>query len=81
MRALLQRINELSKQAKAEGLSQAELEEQDSLRKKYVEIFRGSLESTLLNVTIYDPNGDDVTPEKLRQHQARLAADEPDLGG
>lgn len=46
--------------------------EQTDLRKEYLQIFRGSVQSILLNATVYDPNGDDVTPEKLRKEQARV---------
>jgi uncharacterized protein YnzC (UPF0291/DUF896 family) len=73
MRALLTRINELSTQAKTNGLTEAEQTEQSNLRSEYMSIFRGSMESMLLNVTIYDPNGDDVTPDKLKSVQAKLA--------
>jgi uncharacterized protein YnzC (UPF0291/DUF896 family) len=73
MRALLTRINELSNQAKTSGLTEAEQTEQSNLRSEYMSIFRGSMESMLLNVTIYDPNGDDVTPDKLKSVQAKLA--------
>jgi uncharacterized protein YnzC (UPF0291/DUF896 family) len=73
MRALLTRINELSNQAKTNGLTEAEQTEQSRLRTEYMSIFRGSMESMLLNVTIYDPNGDDVTPDKLKSEQAKLA--------
>lgn len=31
----------------------------------------GSMEELLLNTTIVDPKGDDVTPEKLKRAQAR----------
>lgn len=78
MRALLTRINELSNQAKTNGLTQAEQVEQSNLRAKYISIFRGSMESTLLNVTIYDPNGEDVTPEKLKREQAKAVDSRPD---
>jgi uncharacterized protein YnzC (UPF0291/DUF896 family) len=78
MRALLTRINELSNQAKTSGLTEAEQTEQSNLRTEYMSIFRGSIESMLLNVTIYDPNGDDVTPNKLKSVQAKLADSRPD---
>ncbi|WP_172251590.1 DUF896 domain-containing protein [Saccharibacillus deserti] len=65
----LERINQLSKKAKAEGLTEAEKEEQALLRKEYLRTFRGSVDELLLNSTIVDPLGDDVTPEKLRAKQ------------
>ncbi|QDH23266.1 DUF896 domain-containing protein [Saccharibacillus brassicae] len=68
----LERINELSKKAKTEGLTEAEKEEQLRLRKEYLRLFRGSVNEILLNSTIVDPKGDDVTPEKLRAKQSEL---------
>ncbi|MDY8095631.1 DUF896 domain-containing protein [Paenibacillus polymyxa] len=73
MITILERINQLAKKAKEIGLTEIEKMEQTDLRKEYLQIFRGSVQSILLNATIYDPNGDDVTPEKLRKEQARIA--------
>lgn len=73
MRTMLNRINQLARKANEVGLTEIEKNEQTNLRKEYLQIFRGSVKSILLNSTIYDPNNDDVTPEKLRREQARLA--------
>ncbi|NBD23748.1 DUF896 domain-containing protein [Paenibacillus glycinis] len=72
MRTMLKRINELSKLEKNQGLSEMEKAEQAGLRREYLHQFRGTINSVLLNVTIVDPNGDDVTPEKLKREQGRL---------
>ncbi|NEU26498.1 DUF896 domain-containing protein [Paenibacillus polymyxa] len=72
MIAILERINQLANKAKDVGLTEIEKTEQMDLRKEYLQIFRGSVQSILLNATIYDPNGDDVTPEKLRREQAKI---------
>ncbi|AHM63915.1 DUF896 domain-containing protein [Paenibacillus polymyxa] len=72
MIAILERINQLANKAKEVGLTEIEKTEQMDLRKEYLQIFRGSVQSILLNATIYDPNGDDVTPEKLRREQAKI---------
>lgn len=61
------RINELSKKAKSAGLSQEEAKEQSRLRREYLEAFRSSMLTTLEGVTIIDPNGTDVTPNKIKQ--------------
>lgn len=74
MRTMLNRINQLARKANEVGLTEIEKTEQTNLRKEYLQIFRGSVKSILLNSTIYDPNNDDVTPEKLRKEQARLAS-------
>ncbi|MNW31011.1 hypothetical protein D3C74_79150 [compost metagenome] len=73
MRTMLNRINQLARKANEGGLTEVEKNEQTNLRKEYLQIFRGSVKSILLNSTIYDPNNDDVTPEKLRKEQAQLA--------
>jgi uncharacterized protein YnzC (UPF0291/DUF896 family) len=48
------------------GLSPEEREEQQSLRQEYLQTFRSSITNTLKGVTIVDPNGNDVTPQKLK---------------
>ena len=68
---ILKRINELALKKKTEGLTEIETEEMSRLRKAYLQIFRGSMEDLLLNTTVVDPEGADVTPKKLRAEQAR----------
>lgn len=60
------RINELSRKSKDSGLTQEEAKEQTQLRGEYLQTFRKSMADTLENVTIVDPEGNDVTPEKLK---------------
>lgn len=71
MHEMLKRINELAAKRKKEGLTQIENAEIIILRSQYIQEFRGSMEELLLNTTIVDPKGDDVTPEKLKRAQAR----------
>ena len=71
MLTILNKINVLSRKEKEIGLTAIEKTEQANLRKEYLQIFRGSIDSLLLNSTII-PNGDNVTPEKLEQ--AKIAA-------
>jgi uncharacterized protein YnzC (UPF0291/DUF896 family) len=61
------RINELAKKAKQTGLSETEAKEQSKLRSEYLSAFRSSMENTLTNVTVIDPLGNDVTPEKIKK--------------
>lgn len=69
----LARINELAKKAKTTiGLTTEEKAEQKVLREKYIKNFRGSLNEILLNSTVYDPEGTDVTPEKLKKAQRNM---------
>ena len=75
MDKLLQRINELARKSKTEiGLTAEEKAEQKGLRQQYIQNFRGTFNEILLNSTVYDPEGTDVTPEKLKkvQRQANL---------
>lgn len=62
----LNRINELAKKAKSTGLTSHEAKEQTKLRKEYLETFRNSMRKTIEGVTVIDPNGNDVTPEKIK---------------
>lgn len=66
MIASLTRINELSKKAKEIGLTNAEKVEQQVLREDYLREIRGQVESTVTNMTVIDPLGKDVTPEKVK---------------
>ncbi len=60
---LIDRINELARKEKAEGLSEAEKEEQAKLRKEYITAYRASLRGILENTYIQRPDG---TKEKLK---------------
>ncbi|MBE5916869.1 MAG: DUF896 domain-containing protein [Pseudobutyrivibrio ruminis] len=51
------RINELYHKSKAEGLSEAEKEEQATLRKAYIAAIRGNIRAQLNNIDIVDENG------------------------
>jgi uncharacterized protein YnzC (UPF0291/DUF896 family) len=67
----LARINELAKKAKTSRLTEDEAKEQSALRAEYLQTFRSSMVNTLKGVTIVDPLGNDVTPKKLKEEQAR----------
>lgn len=53
----IQRINELYHKSKAEGLTEAEKEEQDMLRKEYIADFRKNLKAQLDNIDIKNEDG------------------------
>ncbi|WP_342509625.1 DUF896 domain-containing protein [Sporosarcina sp. FSL K6-2383] len=63
----MNRINELSKKSKTTGLTLEEAKEQTLLRKEYLETFRSSMRGTIEQVKIIDPDGNDVTPDKVKQ--------------
>lgn len=67
----IDRINELSRKSKTAGLSIEEAKEQSSLRKEYLASFRSSMRETIENVQVIDPEGTDVTPEKVKQARNR----------
>lgn len=53
----IERINELYRKSKNEGLTDVEKEEQDRLRKAYVKAFRDNLRGTLNTISIQNPDG------------------------
>lgn len=55
--AKIDRINFLAKKKKAEGLTQAEQDEQKALYEEYLEGYRRNLRSTLGNTVIERPDG------------------------
>lgn len=67
----INRINELSKKAKSTGLTVEEAKERTKLRQEYLASFRSSMRKTIENVQVIDPEGKDVTPEKVKQAQKR----------
>jgi len=67
----LNRINELARKSKADGLSDKERQEQKELREEYLKNVRSSFKNQLKSMSVVDPEGKDVTPEKLRNMQER----------
>lgn len=72
----LNRINALANKAKKEGLSQDEKEEQQTLRKEYLKNVRESFTNELKGMTVIDPKGNDVTPEKVKDLQRKNRKDQ-----
>ncbi|MEG0284571.1 MULTISPECIES: DUF896 family protein [Vagococcus] len=66
----LARINELAKKSKtAEGLTTEEKSEQQDLRQEYLERFRGGMRNHIEGMKVMDDEGNDVTPDKLKEIQ------------
>lgn len=63
----INRINELAAKAKAGILTEEEAKERTSLRKEYLDTFRATMRNTIENVKVVDQEGNDVTPEKVKQ--------------
>lgn len=51
------RINELYRKSKAEGLTEAELKEQQVLRREYIDSFKRNLRGQLNNISIKEKDG------------------------
>ena len=66
----LNRINELARKSKAEGLTDAERTEQKALRLEYIQAIRRNLRGQLDNIDIVNPDG---TVENLGvKHEQRF---------
>lgn len=65
----IDRINTLANKAKGEGLSKEEEKEQKELRQEYLQNVRKSFKNQLKSVKVIDPNGNDVTPKKVKEEQ------------
>lgn len=78
MQLTIKRINELAKIAKERELSPEEFVERERLRKTYLSYIRGATEDMLLHSKVKDREGNDVTPQKLKeaQHKRKLRIDE-----
>ncbi|MBR3300897.1 MAG: DUF896 domain-containing protein [Clostridia bacterium] len=53
----IDRINELARKQKSEGLTEEELAEQKALRREYIDSFKASLVSQLNSIYIVDEKG------------------------
>ena len=56
-KAQIERINELARKKKAEGLNEEELKEQAELRAQYPREFRANMEETLKMVRVEQEDG------------------------
>lgn len=64
MEETIRRINELYHKSQKEGLTLEEKEEQQALRRRYIDSVRGNLRGQLENMTIERPDG---TREKVKK--------------
>ena len=60
----IDRINELARKAKTEGLTEWEMEERAVLRRAYIDSVLGSLKGNLDNTYIMDEKGNKQKPKK-----------------
>jgi uncharacterized protein YnzC (UPF0291/DUF896 family) len=76
----LDRINELAKKEREIGLTNAEMVEQTVLQQDYLREIRGQVLNTVSGMTVLDPLGNDVTPEKVREQKKLQANQEAEKG-
>ena len=76
----LNRINELAKKEREIGLTNAEMVEQTVLQQDYLREIRGQVLNTVSGMTVLDPLGNDVTPEKVREQKKLQANQEAEKG-
>ncbi|MDQ0350714.1 uncharacterized protein YnzC (UPF0291/DUF896 family) [Alkalibacillus filiformis] len=67
----IDRINELANKKKTKGLTKKEEQEQKQLREEYLSSFRNSFKNQLQSMKVVDPEGQDVTPDKLKEEQEK----------
>lgn len=67
----IKKINFLAKKSKNEGLSKSEKEEQHKLRQEYLQNIRKSFTNQFETMTVVDPEGTDVTPQKVKDLQEK----------
>ena len=68
---LLKRINELAHKNTSEGLTEEEKIERKKLRDEYLKNFREAFKSKIEMTQIFDKNGKEVTPEKIKEIQRK----------
>ena len=62
-RTQIERLNQLAKKAKSLGLTPDEINEQQLLRKEYIDAFRSNLKATLDHIVIVDEHGNSRKPK------------------
>ena len=65
----LKRLNHLAKEKKSGTISDEELDELNGLRSEYLDNFRSSFKQQVEHTKVIDPEGTDVTPDKLKKIQ------------
>lgn len=70
----LDRINELYRKSKAEGLTSDEIKEQAELRKAYITAFRENLRGTLETIKIQNPDGSIIDVKKRHDEKMETEA-------
>lgn len=69
----IDRINELYRKSKAEGLTEAETAEQKLLRDAYIKAFKDNLRGTLNTIKIQNPDGTMIDVKE--RHEQRMKSE------
>lgn len=72
----IERINELYRKSKAEGLTNDEMEEQKKLRQEYIQAFRNNLRGTLETIKIQNPDGTIIDVKKHHEEKMKKQNEE-----
>lgn len=70
----INRINELYRKSKNEGLTPEEKEEQAKLRQEYLAAVRANIRGTLNNVSVLNPDGSVTELSKVAEKNAKKKA-------
>ncbi len=70
-KAKIDRINELAKKKKQEGLTFEETAEQNELRRQYVDEFKNSLRQQIESIKIIDDDGKALTAKQYNEQQKK----------
>ena len=65
----INRINELARKSKTEGLTPAEKEEQAALRQEYIKDFRAQFGSVLEHTVVQYPDGSKKSLKELKEEK------------
>lgn len=66
---LIARINELARKAKEGELTEEEISERAELRQAYLKEFRAGFKTQVEDLRLFDKDGNEVTPQKVRKIQ------------
>ena len=67
----LDRLNELAKKKRDHKINKDEFEELTKLRKEFLTNFRNSFKKQIEQTKVIDPEGNDVTPDKIKEIQEK----------
>lgn len=67
----LDRLNELAKKKRDQKINKDELDELTKLRKEFLTNFRNSFKKQIEQTKVIDSEGNDVTPDKIKEIQEK----------